>query len=70
MALQKTATDPETGLINMDILTTGKTSASRKRIDDICEKLKTIFKSNIGKFKKTCKVEDLKEDLDRVWNVS
>ena len=32
VALQKTATDPDTGLINMDILTTGKTSASKKRI--------------------------------------
>ena len=54
----------------MDILTTGKTSASRKRIDDICEKLKEIFKANIGKFKKTCKVDELKEDLDRVWNAT
>ena len=32
VALQKTATDPDTGLINMHILTTGKTSASKKRI--------------------------------------
>ena len=34
-ALQQSATDPKTGKINMDILTTGQTKTSKERLDAI-----------------------------------
>ena len=67
VALQRAATDPETGIINMDILTTGKSSSAQRRVESIVAKLKEIFKANAGKYKKNSKVDDVREDLDRVW---
>ena len=40
VAIQQAATDPVTGLIDMDIITTGKTTASKQRIALIVEKAK------------------------------
>jgi DNA replicative helicase MCM subunit Mcm2 (Cdc46/Mcm family) len=34
-ALKQSATDPTTGVIDMDVLVTGQTSASKKRVDVI-----------------------------------
>ncbi len=34
-ATQQAATDPTTGLIDMDVIVTGKTSSSRRKIDRI-----------------------------------
>jgi len=34
-ALKQSATDPTTGVIDMDVLVTGQTSASKKRVDII-----------------------------------
>lgn len=31
-ALKQSATDPTTGMIDMDVIVTGQTSASRKRV--------------------------------------
>ena len=60
-ALQKAATDPVTGLIDMAILTTGKTTSTRKRIEEIASLLKNLFKSNEIKYKKPSRIYDLKE---------
>lgn len=60
-ALQKSATDPETGLIDMNILTTGKTTSTRKRIEEIANLLKNLFKSNEIKYKKPTRIYDLKD---------
>lgn len=35
IAIQQAATDPETGLIDMDVIVTGKTSASRQKIQKL-----------------------------------
>ncbi len=40
LATQQAATDPTTGLIDMDVLVTGKTSASKQKIISIAEKIK------------------------------
>lgn len=34
-ALKQSATDPSTGMIDMDVIVTGQTSASKKRVDMI-----------------------------------
>ncbi len=38
-ALQQSATDPTTGMIDMDVIVTGHTSASRRRVDLLVELL-------------------------------
>lgn len=43
MALQQSATDPTTGEINMDIITTGQTKTSSDRLKTICEFIKRLF---------------------------
>lgn len=43
MALQQSATDPTTGEINMDIITTGQTKTSEKRLELICGEIKKTF---------------------------
>ena len=40
IAIQQAATDPKTGRIDMDVIVTGKTSASRQRVKDIAELIK------------------------------
>lgn len=40
VATQQAATDPSTGLIDMDILTTGRTAAVKMRITKIAEQAK------------------------------
>jgi DNA replication licensing factor MCM4 len=38
-ALKQSATDPTTGMIDMDVIVTGHTSASRRRVDLLVELL-------------------------------
>ncbi len=60
-ALKQSAIDPETGLIDMDVIVTGTSSASKKRVQQIVNIMKDLFKANqsdfVGKkinFDKTC----------------
>jgi len=41
-ALQQSATDPTTGKINMDIITTGQTKTNSEKLKVICEFIKSI----------------------------
>ena len=41
-AMQQSATDPKTGEIDMDIITTGISTTSTKRIKEICDYIKKI----------------------------
>jgi DNA replicative helicase MCM subunit Mcm2 (Cdc46/Mcm family) len=45
-ALKQSATDPTTGMIDMDVIVTGHTSSSRKRVELLVNMLKDLFKSN------------------------
>jgi len=49
-ALKQSAIDPETGLIDMDVIVTGTSSASKKRIDQIVNIMKDLFKANQSDF--------------------
>lgn len=41
-ALQQSATDPTTGKINMDIITTGQTKTSAEKLKIICDFIKNV----------------------------
>lgn len=50
-ALQQSATDPTTGEINMDIITTGQTKTSTQRLAAICDYIKSVqqmFKDKVS----------------------
>jgi DNA replication licensing factor MCM4 len=44
-AMQQSATDPKTGEIDMDLLTTGVSNSSKARVKDISDFIKTIHVS-------------------------
>jgi DNA replication licensing factor MCM4 len=58
VATQQAATDPSTGLIDMDILTTGRTTANKLRISKIAEQAKELMKANMSKYSKSTTVEN------------
>jgi DNA replication licensing factor MCM4 len=43
VAIQQAATDPETGLIDMDLLNTGQTSTSRSKLASLMDTIKNIL---------------------------
>lgn len=59
VAMQQAATDPVTGLIDMDIITTGKTSYSKMRVANIAKELKKLMKSNVSKYMKSSNFEQM-----------
>lgn len=56
MAMQQAATDPETGLIDMDAILIGKTAKSRERQGKIKSVIEQILKSNVHIYSKTSTV--------------
>jgi DNA replication licensing factor MCM4 len=50
-ATQQAATDPTTGLIDMDVIVTGHTSASRRRVELLVKLLNDLFQANPSEYK-------------------
>lgn len=48
-AMQQSATDPKTGEINMDIITTGMSSTSQDKIEKLCEFIKNLQREHRNK---------------------
>ena len=68
-ALQQSATDPTTGKINMDIITTGQTKTSAEKLNIICEYIKSIqtqFKERVNN--NGLRYENLFDFLQTKWN--
>ena len=68
-ATQQAATDPTTGLIDMDVIVTGKTSSSRMKIKKIKEMAHEIIKANVGMFKKNSTIDSIRGDIERKMEV-
>ena len=51
VATKRAAMDPITGLIDMDVLTTGRTQASRLMIGRLITLLKDIVRANLNDFR-------------------
>lgn len=56
VAMQQAATDPETGLIDMDAILIGKTAKSRERTARIKTMIESIIKANIATYKKSSSI--------------
>lgn len=57
VATQQAATDPVTGLIDMDIITTGRTAATKQRVARIEEQVKELMRANQSKYSRSTNVE-------------
>lgn len=57
VAMQQAATDPTTGLINMDIITTGRSTSTIQRIKDLAIQAKDLMKANSSKYSKATSIE-------------
>lgn len=65
-ATLKTATDPDTGIVNFDIITTGRSAAVKQREDDMANRVKAIIIANKTAFRKGTSIEKLEEHLRSV----
>ena len=67
-ALQQSATDPTTGMIDMDVLMTGHTSASRKRVEEVVKIMMDLFQANASDYiNKKILFNTIKESIGKVW---
>jgi DNA replicative helicase MCM subunit Mcm2 (Cdc46/Mcm family) len=64
-ATLKSATDPNTGIIDLDIITTGRSSAIKHRIQEIAEFSKVMLLANEAKYRKGTFLEQFVEDFKR-----
>lgn len=68
-ALQQSATDPTTGKINMDIITTGQTKTSSEKLKVICEFIKSIQLQFRDRVNKTgLRYENLYDFIQQKWS--
>lgn len=63
VAMQQSATDPETGLIDMDAILIGKTAKSKQRMGKIKQIIEQILKSNVSSFKKTSTIDIIMPEI-------
>lgn len=69
IAIQQAATDPITGKIDMDVIVTGKTSASRQKVQMIANKIKQLVEANASKYKKKNSIESLHSQIQSMlWS--
>ena len=64
-ATLKSATDPSTGIIDLDIITTGRSSAIKHRIDEISVHCRHILQANEAKYRKGAFLENFMEEFQR-----
>jgi DNA replication licensing factor MCM4 len=65
IATQKAATDPTTGLIDMDMISTGITASSRAIVAKLCDNIKNILRENSEIARKGIKQVNLVDELRR-----
>ena len=68
-ATQQAATDPTTGLIDMDVIVTGKTSSSRQKVNKIKNIIEELIRFNVGKFKKPTTFDSVLMDVDKKMDI-
>ena len=51
-ATLKSATDPETGIVDMNMIATGKTTHMKKRIEELSLSIRSLIEVNESKYSK------------------
>jgi DNA replication licensing factor MCM4 len=70
VATQQAATDPVTGVIDMDMLTTGMTSSSREKLETISGYIKNILRDYEEIARKGVSYNSLRDEIKKVINNS
>jgi len=65
IATQQAATDPETGLIDMDLLATGVTASSRKKLNQLTDTIQNILRDFADVARKGVKFSSLSEEVKK-----
>eukprot|EP00331_Platyophrya_macrostoma_P025722 CAMPEP_0176441560 /NCGR_PEP_ID=MMETSP0127-20121128/21270_1 /TAXON_ID=938130 /ORGANISM="Platyophrya macrostoma, Strain WH" /LENGTH=136 /DNA_ID=CAMNT_0017826361 /DNA_START=24 /DNA_END=434 /DNA_ORIENTATION=+ len=70
VATQQAATDPVTGHIDMDLISTGITSGSRNKIGQLVDHVRTICKSNEEQARRGLRYVSLFEELKKKFDIA
>lgn len=62
-AIQQSATDPRTGLIDMDMIVTGRTTYMRSRVAKIGDVIRDHIKANVGQYRKGVSFDHLMSEI-------
>lgn len=65
VATQQAATDPNTGLIDMDVINTGISAGVRHRIDTIIDQIQLYINENNENMKVGIKYEEFKTIIEK-----
>lgn len=65
VATQQAATDPVTGKIDMDMITTGVATSSRQKLNVMADNIKNILRDNSDTARKGVKLSSLSEELKK-----
>lgn len=68
VAMQHAATDPTTGVIDMDAILIGRTAKSRDRVQRLKTMIEGILKANVQTFKKSSTMDALSTEIERNWD--
>lgn len=52
-ATLSSATDPDTGIVDLDIITTGRSAAAKQRMEEIADELRKLLLNNEANYRKT-----------------
>jgi DNA replicative helicase MCM subunit Mcm2 (Cdc46/Mcm family) len=67
-ATLSSATNPETGIIDMDSITTGRSALARKRVEEIAHGMRQFLFANETKYRKQHTMEALVADFNAFEN--
>jgi|688.fasta_scaffold413525_2 DNA replication licensing factor MCM4 len=62
----RAATDPITGIIDLDIISTGRSSSIKSKIRELSDHIQNLIEANDAKYRKAVYMEQLIEDLKEV----
>ena len=66
--MQHAATDPTTGIIDMDGILIGRTAKSQDKMQRLKTMIETILNANVYTFKKSSTMDALKKEIERNWD--
>ena len=64
-ATMAAATDPSTGLIDFDIITTGRSSGLKQKMEEAAEFVKMMLQANESKYRKATYLDQFIEDFTK-----
>ncbi len=67
VATLRSATDPETGKVDLDMLSTGKSSIIKKKTEEISKNLRKLMSANEAKYINQTSLSKIEEDYNKMF---